>query len=252
MSHSSHPAALSPLHQFEVKTLIPFSIGGYDLSFTNASFFMVLTVISIVIFLKFSFRKGKQKNKEIPSKSQMVGEMLYQFTAQQLDETAGKAGKAYFPFIFSLFLFILGANLFGMIPYAYTVTSQLVVTFTLAMMVFLVTTCVGILRHGVHFISYFVPSGVPKFLFPLIVPIELISYLSRPISLSIRLFANMMAGHTMLKVFAMFTVMMGLWGIAPLLVNMLMTVFEIIVAILQAYVFTILTCIYLSDALYLH
>lgn len=238
----------TPLHQFEVKTLVPFHVGKYDLSFTNASLCMVLTVALIFTFFLLSFRKRRL----VPTKLQAIGEMIYKFVVYQLEETTGEEGRPYFPFVFSLFLFILGANLFGMVPYAYTVTSQIVVTFTLAMMVFILITGIGIIRHGRNFITYFVPEGVPKILFPLIVPIELISYLSRPISLSIRLFANMMAGHTMLKVFAMFTIVLGLWGVAPLILNMLLTMFEIMVAILQAYVFTILTCIYLHDALYLH
>lgn len=238
----------SPLHQFEIKTLIPFYVGKYDLSFTNAACFMVLTVVFILVFFILALRKKQL----IPTKFQMMAEMLYEFVARQLEETTGKEGKPYFPFIFSLFLFILGANLFGMLPYAYTVTSQIIVTFSLAMLVFILITAVGILRHGTHFLSYFMPTGVSKILFPLILPIELISYLSRPVSLSIRLFANMMAGHTMLKVFAMFTVIMGVWGIAPLALNVLLTLFEVMVAILQAYVFTILTCIYLHDALHLH
>ncbi len=238
----------SPLHQFEIKTLMPLHIGKYDVSFTNASVFMVLTVLFILLF----FTGALRKKRIIPTKFQLMAEMLYGFVAQQLEETAGKEGKIYFPFVFSLFLFILGANLLGMVPYAYTVTSQIIVTFSLAMLVFVVITCVGILRHGRDFITYFMPRGVPKVLFPLIVPIELISYLSRPVSLSIRLFANMMAGHTMLKVFAIFTVVMGMWGVAPLVLNIVLTVFEIMVAILQAYVFTILTCIYLHDAIHLH
>lgn len=238
----------SPLHQFEVKTLIPIHLGKYDLSFTNASLFMVLGVAFTLVFFIISVRKRSL----IPTKFQLIGEILYQFVAEQLEETAGKEGKTYFPFVFSLFLFILGANLLGMIPYSYTITSQIIVTFSLAMLVFIMITCVGILRHGVRFITYFVPSGVPKILVPLIVPIELISYLSRPVSLSIRLFANMMAGHTMLKVFAIFTVTMGMWGVAPLVLNIILTLFEIMVAVLQAYVFTILTCIYLHDAIHLH
>lgn len=238
----------SPLHQFEVKTLVPLHLGKYDISFTNASAFMVLTVVLVFVFFMGALREKKL----VPTKFQLMAEMLYGFVAQQLEETTGKEGKTYFPFVFSLFLFILGANLLGMIPYAYTVTSQIIVTFSLAMLVFMVITCVGVLRHGRHFITYFMPTGVPKILFPLIVPIELISYLSRPVSLSIRLFANMMAGHTMLKVFAIFTIVMGMWGVAPLVLNVVLTVFEIMVAILQAYVFTILTCIYLHDAIHLH
>lgn len=238
----------SPLQQFEVKTIFPLEIGKYDLSFTNASAFMMLVVGIILCFFVFSIRKQKL----IPSKMQLIAEMIFEFIVSMLNETAGHKARSYVPFVFSLFLFILGANLLGMVPYAYTVTSQIIVTFSLAMGVFIVITVIGFMRHGVSFMAYFVPTGVPKILFPLIIPIELISYLSRPISLSIRLFANMMAGHTMLKVFAGFTIIMGMWGVAPLLLNVVLTAFEIMIAVLQAYVFTILTCIYLHDALHLH
>ncbi len=238
----------SPLHQFEVKTLLPLDAFGWDISFTNVSAFMLLTVV--LIFFLFYF--GSRQERIIPTRLQALTEYLFEFISHMLQDTAGQEARPYFPFVFSLFLFILGANLFGMIPYTYTVTSQLIVTFSLAMVVFVLITFIGIFRHGRAFISYFVPHGVPKILLPLIVPIELISYLSRPISLSVRLFANMMAGHTMLKVFAGFTILMGIWGVAPLALNIALTIFEFLVAVLQAYVFTILTCLYLHDALHLH
>lgn len=238
----------SPLHQFEVKTLLPLKAFGWDISFTNVSAFMLATVA--LVFLLFYL--GSRQGKIIPNRLQALTESLFEFVSHMLRDTAGQEARPYFPFVFSLFLFILGANLLGMIPYTYTVTSQLIVTFSLAMVVFILITFVGIFRHGHAFISYFVPQGVPKILLPLIVPIELISYLSRPISLSVRLFANMMAGHTMLKVFAGFTILMGVWGVAPLALNIALTIFEFLVAVLQAYVFTILTCLYLHDALHLH
>lgn len=248
-AEDSHTLSLpSPLHQFEIKKIIPLEIGKYDLSFTNASAFMVLMVGMVLCFLILSVRKQSL----VPTKFQLMAEMLYEFVLSMLDQTSGHKARPYFPFVLALFLFILGANLLGMIPYAYTVTSQIIVTFSLAMGVFILITVIGFMKFGLRFITYFVPKGVPKVLLPLIVPIELISYLSRPISLSIRLFANMMAGHTMLKVFAGFTIVMGIWGIAPLLLNVALTAFEIMVAVLQAYVFTILTCIYLHDALHLH
>ena len=185
--------------------------------------------------------------------------MLYEFVANILDSNVGKEGKPYFPFIFTLFLFILFTNLLGLIPYSYTVTSQIVVTFAMALTIFVGVTLIGIFKHGLHFFSFFVPEGAPKVLLPLIILIEVISYLIRPVSLSVRLFANMLAGHTMLKVFAGLAVMMtgagGLLFISsplPLLVIVALTGLELLVAMLQAYVFTILTCMYLNDALHLH
>tara|TARA_B000000557_G_scaffold48253_1_gene36748 strand:- start:306 stop:860 length:555 start_codon:yes stop_codon:yes gene_type:complete len=184
---------------------------------------------------------------------------MYEFVANILDSNVGKEGKPYFPFIFTLFLFILFSNLLGLIPYSYTVTSQIVVTFAMAFTIFIGVTLIGLFKHGLHFFSFFVPEGAPKVLLPLIILIEVISYLIRPVSLSVRLFANMLAGHTMLKVFAGLAVMMtGAGGFLlvssplPLLVIVALTGLELLVAMLQAYVFTILTCMYLNDALHLH
>ncbi len=237
-----------PLHQFEIHSLIPLKLEGVDISFTNSSLFMVLTVALITIFLVGGMSRGKL----IPGRWQSLVEMMYGFVANLLDETAGFKGRAYFPFIFSLFMFILMGNLIGMIPYGFTFTSHIIVTFGLAMIAFCTATLVGFIRHGFRYLTLFVPQGAPFYMLPLIVPIEILSYLSRPISLSVRLFANMMAGHTMLKVFAGFTVILGVFGIAPLAVNTVLTAFELLVAVLQAYVFTILTCIYLHDAIHLH
>jgi F-type H+-transporting ATPase subunit a len=167
-------------------------------------------------------------------------------------EQVGSDGRPYFPFIFALFMFILLGNLLGMIPYSYTFTSQIIVTFAMAMAVFLGVTVIALVKHGLHFFTYFFPSGAPLYMAPLLIPIEILSYLSRPVSLSVRLFANMMAGHTMMKVFGGFVVALGVFGIAPMAVLVALTGFEILVAVLQAYVFTILTCIYLRDALHLH
>jgi len=237
-----------PLHQFEIHRLIPLHLAGVDLSFTNSALFMMLAVGAASLFLL----GGVRKPQAVPSRWQSMVEMVYSYIGTVLEETTGMEGRPYFPFIFTLFLFILTGNLLGMIPYSFTFTSQIVVTFGLAMISFGLCTLVGFWRHGVHYFSLFVPPGAPIYMLPLIVPIEILSYLSRPVSLAIRLFANMMAGHTMLKVFAGFTVALGFYGLAPLCVNSILTAFEVLVAVLQAYVFTILTCIYLRDALYLH
>jgi len=239
---------IEPLHQFEIHRLLPLKIEGIDVSFTNSSLFMVLSIA----FATFFFMGGIFRAQLIPGRWQSMVEMAYEFVENLLDETAGIKGRPYLPFIFTLFIFILLGNLIGMIPYSFTFTSHIIVTFGLAMIAFGLTTLVGFVRHGFHYFTLFAPQGVPFYMLPIIVPIEILSYLSRPISLSIRLFANMMAGHTMLKVFASFTVILGILGIAPLFVNVLLTAFEILVAILQAYVFTILTCIYLRDAIHLH
>jgi F-type H+-transporting ATPase subunit a len=239
---------IDPLHQFAIRPLFPLTIEGIDVSFTNSSLFMVIAVILVTVLLV----GGMSRAQLIPGRLQSFVEMLYEFVANLLDETAGIKGRQYFSFIFSLFMFILMGNLIGMIPYGFTFTSHIIVTFGLAMLAFGVTTLIGLYLHGFHYFTLFVPKGAPTYMLPLIVPIEILSYLSRPISLSVRLFANMMAGHTMLKVFAAFTVALGIFGIAPLFVNTLLTAFEILVAVLQAYVFTILTCIYLHDAIHLH
>ena len=239
---------IDPLHQFEIHTLFPLKIEGIDISFTNSSLFMVATVVVTTFFLI----GGMSRTLVIPGRWQAMIEMTYGFVANILDETVGIKGRKYFPFIFTLFLFILMGNLIGMLPYGFTFTSHIIVTFGLAMIAFGLATLIGFIHHGFHYFTLFVPKGAPIYMLPLIVPIEILSYLSRPISLSVRLFANMMAGHTMLKVFAGFTVALGIFGIAPLVVNTLLTAFEILVAVLQAYVFTILTCIYLHDSIHLH
>ncbi len=239
----------NPLHQFEIRKIFHLEFGGLDVSFTNASLFMVLTVLCIVGFMSISLRSPKM----IPDRAQIVCEVAYEFIENMIHENVGDKGKCFFPFIFSIFFFILFGNLLGMIPYAYTFTSQIIVTFSLAILVFFVVTLVGFIKHGVRFFTLLVPKGLPVFLYPLVILIETLSYLSRPVTLSVRLFANMMAGHTILKVFAGFSVVMGVYfGIAPSFFTVLLLGFEFMVAILQAYVFTILTCIYLHDALYLH
>lgn len=239
----------SPLAQFKVEPLIPLQVGGVDLSFTNSSLWMALAVLTIWYVFSFATR-GRAL---IPGRLQSAAELFYEFIANMLKDTVGSEGRKFFPFIFSLFMFILFGNLLGMIPYSFTFTSHIVVTFALAMMVFFVITVVAVARHGFKFFTYFMPQGAPLYMMPLLVPIEILSYLSRPVSLSIRLFANMMAGHTMLKVFAAFVISLGvIGGWAPLLINVALTGFEILVAVLQAYVFTVLTCLYLHDAIHLH
>lgn len=239
----------NPLQQFEVKTLIPIHLGSVDASFTNASMFMMFAVAGVATFLILSMR-GRAL---VPTRWQSMAELSYEFIASMVRDNVGTEERKYFPFIFSLFMFILFANLIGLLPYSFTFTSHIIVTFAMAIMVFLGVTVIGIVRHKLHFFSFFLPAGVPKIMAPILVPIEIVSYLSRPVSLSIRLFANMMAGHTMMKVFAGFVIPLGiLGGWAPLAVDVALTGFEFLVAFLQAYVFTILTCLYLNDAIHLH
>ena len=242
--------AANPMHQFNVHKIGPeIKIGGIDLSFTNASLFMLFSATLILIFLLF----GTKEKKIVPSKIQLISEMLYNFVAKMISDTAGKKAKPYFSFIFSLFIFILFCNMIGMLPYSFTVTSHIIVTLAFAVFIFVGVTILGFVIHGFKYLKIFVPSGVPAVLLPIIMVIEIISYLSRPISLSVRLFANMMAGHTMLKVFGGFVISLGLVaGWLPLTFSIALTGLEILVAFLQAYVFAILTCIYLNDALNLH
>jgi len=240
----------NPMHQFEVYRIGPeIKLGHVDISFTNASLFMTFSAISILLILFI----GTKNRSLIPSKIQLITEMSYTFVAKMINDTAGSNAKPFFPFIFSLFMFVLFCNMIGMLPYSFTVTSHIIVTFVLASFVFIGVTIIGFIKHGFKYLKLFVPSGVPMLLLPLIVIIEIISYLSRPVSLSVRLFANMMAGHTMLKVFGGFVISLGLLGgWLPLGFSVALTGLEILVAFLQAYVFAILTCIYLNDALNLH
>jgi len=242
--------ANNPMQQFTVNKIGPeIKIAGIDLSFTNASLFMVISA-SLILLLLFV---GSKEKKIIPNKMQLITEMFYTFVAKMISDTAGSKAKPYFPFIFSLFMFVLFCNMVGMLPYSFTVTSHIIVTLILALFIFIAVTIIGFINHGFKYLSIFVPSGVPTILLPLITVIEIISYLSRPVSLSVRLFANMMAGHTMLKVFGGFVVSLGiLGGWLPLSFSVALTGLEILVAFLQAYVFAILTCIYLNDALNLH
>ncbi len=241
-------ATENPLHQFTIERLIPIHIGGVDASFTNSALLMTIAVLLITGFVMLTTRKAAL----VPGRWQSVSEMLYEFVADMVDKNAGHGAQAYFPFVFTLFTFILLGNLLGLIPYSFTFTSHIIVTFALAITVFIGVTIIGIARHGFRFLSLFVPHGVPKVLLLLLVPIELLSYCIRPFTLSIRLFANMMAGHTMLAIFAGFVAVLGLGGILPLAVDVALVLLELLVAVLQAYVFAILTCLYLADALHLH
>jgi len=238
----------SPLHQFVIERLVPLHVGSLDLSFSNSALFMAISVAVITAFLTLSMSGAKL----VPSRWQSAAELAYEFIANMIRDNVGGAGKAYFPFVFSLFMFVLFGNLIGMVPYSFTYTSHIAVTFALAAFIFIGVTLIALARHGWHFFTFFAPKGMPLVLQMLLVPIEVISYLIRPMTLSIRLFANMMAGHTMLVIFAGFVVAMGIFGVLPLALNVFFILLELLVAVLQAYVFTILTCIYLHDAIHLH
>ena len=243
------PTGESPLEQFAIKRLVEFHLGGLDVSITNSAVFMLAAITLVTAFMTL----GMRRHAMVPGRWQSMVELSYEFIAKMVRDNVGNEGMRYFPFVFTLFMFILFCNLIGMVPFTFTVTSHIIVTFVMAAVVFLGVTVIGFIRHGTHFLKLFVPSGVPIFLLPLLVVIELLSYLTRPISLSVRLFANMMAGHTMLKVFGGFVVALGvLAGWAPLAFVVALTGLEIGIAILQAYVFAILTCIYLTDAINLH
>ena len=237
-----------PLEQFEIHKIAPIEVGGIDISFTNASLYMVLAVTAVSLFVIL----GTRRHALVPGRWQSTVELSYGFIADLIRETIGAEGRKYFPILFTLFMFVLFCNLLGMIPYSFTVTSQIVVTFALALVVFVAVTILGFVKHGFHFFSFFVPPGTPIVMWPLLIPIEIISYLSRPISLSVRLFANMLAGHTLLKVIAGFVYALSIFGILPLALVVALTGLEILIAFLQAYVFTILTCLYINDALHLH
>ena len=239
----------NPMHQFEIERIIPLKIFGFDASFTNSALFMVIAATLITLFTLYAMRRRAL----VPSRLQSVAEISYEFVSNMVRDNVGTDGMKYFPFVFTLFMFVLALNMLGMVPYSFTVTSHIIVTFALAAFIFLGVTLLGFWKHGVKFLKFFVPEGVPFVMLPLLVVIEVISYLTRPLSLSVRLFANMMAGHTMLKVFAGFVIALGfLLGWAPLAFVVALTGLEIGIALLQAYVFTVLTCLYLNDAIHLH
>ncbi len=237
-----------PLEQFEIHEIVPLSVGGLDISVTNSTAYMAAALALSAGFLAIGVRRAAM----VPGRWQNMAELSYEFIANLIKETIGADGRKYFPIIFTLFMFILFANLLGMIPFSFTVTSQIIVTFAMAAVVFVGVTVLAFRKHGAHFFSFFVPPGSPVWMWPLLIPIEVISYLSRPISLSVRLFANMLAGHTLLKVIAGFVFALNVFGILPLALLVALTGLEILIAFLQAYVFTILTCLYIKDALHLH
>lgn len=244
-----------PIHQFVIVPIIDFQVGGIDLSFTNSSLWMTIGALVSVTFLTLATRKKAL----VPGRLQVSAEMLYEFIAGMIRENTGPKGRMYFPLIFTIFMIVLMGNVLGLIPYSFTYTSHIIVTFILAAIIFLTVTIVGIVKNGTKFFTLFAPSGVPLGLLLLLVPIELLSFLIRPVTLSVRLFANMVAGHLMLKVFAGFsTMVLGLGlggvlvGILPMLFNVAIYALELLVALLQAYIFAILSAIYLKDTVELH
>lgn len=245
----------NPIHQFVIDRQIELDIAGIDVSFTNSSMWMTIALVTSIVLLSLSMKKKSM----IPGRMQMVAELLYKFVADMVRDTIGTKGARYFPFVFTLFIFVLMGNLLGLVPYSFTYTSHLAVTGGLALMIFVMVIGFGLFNHGLKFFSLFAPAGVPWFIYPVLVPIEVISFFVRPLTLSVRLFANMMAGHIMLKVVAGFAIGaagMGagyvVLGIFPALINMLLMAFELLVAFIQAYVFAILTCVYLKDTVELH
>ena len=244
----------SPIEQFVVKILgeghaeIPRAEAIPFYSLTNSALFMIIAVVLVLTILSFGMRRGAL----VPGRWQSLSELCYEFIANMIRDNVGQEGRKYFPFIFTLFMFVLAGNLLGMLPYSFTSTSHIIVTLTMAMVVFIGVTLIGFAKHGLHFFSFFLPSGVPVAMAPLLIPIEVLSYFARPVSLALRLFANMTAGHTMLKVFASFIFPLGVAGVVPLALVIGLTGLEFIIAFLQAYVFTILSCVYLNDALHLH
>jgi F-type H+-transporting ATPase subunit a len=239
-----------PLHQFVVTPIVPIHVAGVDLSFTNASLWMIIGAVVSTGFLTLAMKRQAL----VPGRAQVFAESLYEFVANMIRENIGSGGRQYFPLIFTLFMVVLMGNLLGLIPFSFTYTSHLIVTAALALMVFMSVIVFGLLKHGLHFFSIFLPPGVPGWLVPLVLPLEIVSFLIRPVTLSVRLFANMMAGHLMLKVFAGFSVAMfgagavGMLGsLGPMLFNTILIAFELMVALIHAYVFSVLSCLYLKD-----
>ncbi len=239
-----------PLAQFEIQRWIPIEISGIDLSFTQEAFWMGMAILATTVIMV----GGMWSKSMVPGRFQNLPEMFYEFISGVIRDYLGnKEGKKYFPFVFTIFMVVLMGNLLGLLPYSFTYTSHIIVTGALALLVFFMATLIGLFRHGLHFFSLFLPAGLPVAMAPLIVLIEVISYLSRPLSLSVRLFANLVAGHTMLKVFAGFSVSMGIiLGVFPMVINVALLGLELMIAFIQAYVFAVLTCIYLRDAIELH
>ena len=239
---------IDPMYQFEIKNWIPIDLGFVDLSFTNSAFFALLAV-AISSILLWTSMSGHSL---VPSRAQSAAETVYEFVRNMVRDSCGDEGLKYFPYIFTLFIFILACNLLGMVPYSFTVTSHFAVTVFLALSVFISVTVIGFMRHGTHFFSLFWPMDAPAAMRPVLAVIEVISYFVRPVSHSIRLGANMMAGHAVLKVFGGFVAALGVFGIIPIAAIVGVTALEFLVAVIQAYVFAILTCVYLHDALHMH
>jgi F-type H+-transporting ATPase subunit a len=244
---------IEPLEQFNLHTTL--GAFGHSVNFTQANLMMVAGAVLVLALLYY----GSKPRAVVPGRLQAAAELAHDFVYRMATDQIGHEGRRFFPFVFTLFFFVLMGNLLGLIPFMFTYTSHIAVTAALAIMVIVLVTIVALAEHGLKFFTYFFPDGAPVLLAPLIVPIEIISYLSRPVSLSIRLFANMVAGHVMFAVFATFIVMLGSIGVVgmlgaagPLALNVVLMGFELLVAALQAYVFAILTCIYLHDAVHLH
>ncbi|MCZ8182310.1 MAG: F0F1 ATP synthase subunit A [Beijerinckiaceae bacterium] len=248
----AQPGTIDPIHQFEIQKLVPINLFGFDMSFTNSALWMVIAVSVITLVMVY----GSAARAVVPGRLQSLAEMAYEFVANTLTGVTGREGMKFFPFVFSLFMFVFAANMLGMLPGSFTTTSHIIVTAAFAMLVITVVLVAGIVGHGSHFFGLFVPSGVPGWLLPFMVLIEVVSFVSRPISLSLRLFGNMLAGHIALKVFGAFVAALlgagaaGILAPLPLLLAVALTALEFLVAFLQAYVFTILTCVYLNDALH--
>ncbi|MEQ5775509.1 MULTISPECIES: F0F1 ATP synthase subunit A [unclassified Thalassospira] len=237
-----------PLEQFEIKPLADLSVGGFDVSFTNSALWMVIAAVLVTGFMTMSMRRGAL----VPGRWQGAAEVMYEFVANMLKDNVGTAGRKYFPFVFTLFMFVLFGNLLGMIPHGFAFTSHIIVTFAMALVIFVGVTIIGFARHGTHYLRMFFPEGAPIATAIILIPIEIISYFSRPFSLAIRLFANMTVGHIMLKVIGGFVGLIGIFGVLPFAMLTGITVLEFGIAALQAYVYTILTCIYLHDAIHMH
>jgi len=246
---------MDPIHQFQIVNLFPIGkLGNAEIAFTNSAAFMVLAMVLLTGFLVIGTAGGRA----VPSRLQSAAELTYEFVADMLRSTAGAEGMRFFPYVFTIFTFVLLCNLFGLIPFGFTVTSHIIITAALSLMVFFTVLGYGLIRHGLHFFNLFVPKGVPIYILPMIVAIEILSFISRPISHSVRLFANMLAGHIALKVFAGFIILLGgalgaigwVGGVLPFAMIVALTALELLVAFLQAYVFAILTCIYLNDAIH--
>jgi F-type H+-transporting ATPase subunit a len=246
---------MDPIHQFQIVTLYSLGkLGDAEIAFTNSAAFMLIAVVGLTLFLVIGTAGGKA----VPTRLQSAAELSYEFVASMVRSTAGSEGMKFFPFVFTIFMFVLTLNLFGLIPYGFTVTSHIIITAALALMVFFTVLSYGLIRHGLHFFNLFVPKGVPVYILPMIIAIEILSFISRPISHSVRLFANMLAGHIALKVFAGFIILLGgalgavgwAGGVLPFGMIVALTALELLVAFLQAYVFAVLTCIYLNDAIH--